>query len=150
MEDRADTTTIEEQQVINHRGIAALLAHARQLLKLTEQIKGIVPARLGPHCRVANVRNATLVLQADTPAWASLLRLHGPAILAHLQGNGWPLLTKTKFLIGSPTEEPAPAPRPATLSQNALELLQREAKTCPDAELRAAWARLARHRTSNP
>ena len=136
---------LDDLTPLRQRGVAPLVSHARRLMGMTQQLATVLPERLVPYCRVANVRDTTLVLQADSPAWAALLRCHGPAILEHLQRNGWPELHETKFIVEKPETGPAPTLPPATMSCATVELLRKTASSCTDEALRAAWERLARH-----
>ncbi len=134
--------------VVNNHGIASLLAHTRHLAKLTQQMVSILPERFRHTCRVANVTDTTLVLEADSPAWASTLRYHCPTIVEQLQRCGYPNLElrETKILIAQPPPPPEPPPRRATISSESLEFLRQTARDCSDPDLRAAWERFIRNR----
>jgi hypothetical protein len=63
----------------------ARLAHdAARLGALTASVREALPPEIQPHLTAASVRDGTLVLTADSPAWAARLRFHGREILTFL------------------------------------------------------------------
>lgn len=55
--------------------LADLLAHAHRLQALDARLRAHLPPELAAGCRLANVRDDTLVFLARSPAFASKLRL---------------------------------------------------------------------------
>jgi len=52
-------------------------------------VSGVLPAALRAHCRLANVREGTVVMTADSPVWAARLKYLGPTLLEQLRrGHG--------------------------------------------------------------
>lgn len=135
---------LERLIMVNPSGVARLLARTKELEGISREVAAILPVKFIPHCRVANLRGKVLVLQADSSAWATRLRYEGPAILDHLRRHGWPALTEAKILIGSHHSVSLPVRR-AVMSNSTIVLLHSLARTYPDAELRAAWGRIASH-----
>ena len=127
------------------------MAQTRELEGIAQEVAAALPARLLHHCRVASRRGTQLVLQVDSPAWATRLRYQVPALLEHLQAHGWPGLTqaRVRVRVGQPEPVPPPAQR-AVMSRESAELLRTVAEDCSDPDLRAAWGRLARHGSRPP
>lgn len=124
-------------------GLHALTTRARQLERLDGEVRRLLP-ELGGHCRVANVRRGTLVLQADSPAWASRLRYQTRSLLGQLQHRGYANLNAVQVRIAPATAERRPPPRRARLSNASGELLRQTAEDLDNPALRAALRRLAR------
>ena len=63
------------------------LERARKLSRLEQAVLQLLPAELGAHCKVLNLRNETLVLAAPSPAWAARLRFKAPDLLRQLKSQ---------------------------------------------------------------
>jgi hypothetical protein len=64
--------------------LAQLAQKAARLAALTASAREALPPEIQPHLTAASVHEDTLVLTADSPAWAARLRLHGREILTFL------------------------------------------------------------------
>jgi hypothetical protein len=64
--------------------LARLAQNAARLGALTASVREALPPEIQPHLTAASVRDDTLVLTADSPAWAARLRFHGREILTFL------------------------------------------------------------------
>lgn len=64
-----------------------LLAHAHHLSHIERRLRTLWPAPLNPHLGVLNLHEHTLVLQADSAAWATQARCLIPAMLELLNGD---------------------------------------------------------------
>jgi hypothetical protein len=60
--------------------LARLAQSAARLAALTASVREALPPEIRPHLTAASVRDETLVLTADSPAWAARLRFHGREI----------------------------------------------------------------------
>jgi hypothetical protein len=132
--------------------IGSVVDHARHLRLLTEQLGSQLPAPLAQHCRVGNIDENCLILQVDSPTWATRLRYLAPALLAALrQQPGLEHLYSTRIKV-----RPAPfsaAPPPASglrLSEQAAAGIREAARTSPYPALQAALLRLSRHTRPHP
>jgi hypothetical protein len=65
--------------------MATLIGHAKFLTRINHLVKNQLTPSLQPHCRVANYRENTLYLHADSPAWATRLRFFLPELISHLK-----------------------------------------------------------------
>jgi len=50
-------------------------------MALDKMLREEIPAPLNDHCRTLNVSGTTLILAADSPAWAARLRFHTPQLV---------------------------------------------------------------------
>ena len=62
-----------------------ILERARKLSRLDQAVLQLLPAELGQHCKVLNLRNETLILATPSPAWAGRLRFAAPDLLTQLK-----------------------------------------------------------------
>jgi hypothetical protein len=62
-----------------------ILERARKLSRLDQAVLQLLPAELGQHCKVLNLRNETLILATPSPAWAGRLRFAAPDLLMQLK-----------------------------------------------------------------
>jgi hypothetical protein len=67
--------------------LAGLLRRARELESLETLVRAWLPPALAPHVRVAALREDTLVLAVDSPAWATRLRYECPRIVDSARGH---------------------------------------------------------------
>jgi hypothetical protein len=58
-----------------------LLAHAKHLDMLNNELANCLGGTVSPHCRLANVNGTTVVLHADSPVWSARLRYLLPQVL---------------------------------------------------------------------
>lgn len=65
--------------------LRTLVTRARLLQRWTAGLRRHLPAALRAHCAVGAVADQTLVVCADSAAWASKLRFHAPTLLPKLR-----------------------------------------------------------------
>lgn len=70
-------------------GPGQVLARARAHARLQRQLLPELPPELAAHARVACVRDKTLVMAAESPVWATRLKLYSNELLAAARG-AWP------------------------------------------------------------
>jgi len=71
-------------KIIGSGAQSRLLAQARLLMNLEVQLQQLLPAQLQAHCRLLAINGKTLVLAADSPAWAARLRFHTHQLVKQL------------------------------------------------------------------
>ncbi|QKT03039.1 DUF721 domain-containing protein [Ectothiorhodospiraceae bacterium 2226] len=129
------------------RWLGQLEPRARALLLESRRLAAIQAAIAGPlgpaaaHCRVGCVRDGTLILYTDSPAWAARLRYCAPAVLARLHTGGEPTVAQVRVKV-RPAATETPTQR-ATLSERAAQILLDASNGLPPA-LGDALRRLAR------
>jgi hypothetical protein len=62
-----------------------MLERARKLSRLERAVLQCLPAELGGHCKVLNLKNEILVLATPSSAWAARLRFAVPDLLKQLK-----------------------------------------------------------------
>ncbi len=140
-------------KILSRRNSAlnSLLEHAQYLQQLTQALRDSLDERLAAHITVANLREQTIVITTDTPAWLTQLRYQAPTILGLLKTlPGLQKLQKVQFKIQPASfSSPTPPSRRANLSTSSAHLLESAASGTEDPELAEALYRLSRHKCSN-
>ena len=127
--------------------LQSLLEQAHYLQALTRVLREVIDPVLADHITVANIRENTAVVAADTPAWLSKIRYMAPTILAILkQQSGLADLRKIQFKVQPPTEPAIPDQeiRRASLSSASSKVLESAASGVHDPGLASALRRLSR------
>lgn len=124
----------------------SLVGQAERLARIDAQFRRLLGAPASEHCGVANLGRDTLVVFADTPAWAARLRYLGPNLLPRLQEAVPTLHTLSRISVKvRPIAQPRVAPHsPRHLSREAGALIASAADATEDPALRDALIRLAR------
>ena len=129
------------------RGTSAnrLLERSTQLQRLSRIVWGLLGTPWDRHCRVANIRDETLVLAVDSPAWSSKLRFQSPQILRSLERDHQLRFKRIQVLvtpIGVTRDDRNGVRR--QLSDTAGQLILQTAECVDDPGLSAALKRLAK------
>jgi hypothetical protein len=125
--------------------LQSLLDRAAILDGINQRLLRLLPPPLNQHVCLANIREDSAVIMADSSAWLTRARYQGPEILKLLrQEPGLERIKKLHFKIRPLTQHAEyPTSRPQ-LSENAAELLISTAKVIDDPELKAALHKLSR------
>lgn len=132
--------------------IVTRFAHLRQLTdqanrlsQLDRAMRSALPVSLVDHVRLATINDGCLVLQAESPAWATQLRYKTPEILANLHRN--PDFSAIRSIrIRNELRSAEPTPRVTTarrLGPAAAGALRAQAASTDDPALREVLLRLA-------
>lgn len=89
--DEASTANKEVLHSIQQRAIA--------LAKLNQAVKELLPPQLHPWCRVANLRQGTLVLETTNASWMMRLRYEQSHLLSALRAQILPSLSSIDIRI---------------------------------------------------
>jgi hypothetical protein len=130
-------------------GLQHLLEKAAILDQLTRELRSSLSAPLNQHVSVANIRQNTLVIGADSSAWITKARYQAPAILELIrQKTGLKQLTKIHFkVISAQDAESEYHSRQPSMTEETSLLLESTAKGVTDQALKAAIRRLSRNAT---
>jgi hypothetical protein len=128
--------------------LGGLAEAARRAGKLEQALKRALPADLRPHLRGAHLRDATLVVLADGPAWATRLRFLEPELKAALDPRTRRDVKRVavRVHLPDPAVRPRPAPESRRLSAAASAALDAASARVKDPQLAASLSRLARRR----
>jgi len=141
---QSSVTNVDDLLSRGEGTLAPLLRHARRLREVERDVLGTLDRALRPHCRVANVRDDTLVLDADSPVWASRLRYQTAELLERLPCREALGIRRVRVRVRPAHAPPgAAAPRPRRLSPTAAALIYSVARTVDPGPLRRALLRLA-------
>lgn len=127
------------------RSLNGLMEHARRLERLAREIRAALPHPLADHCRLANVRRGSLILQVDSAAWATRLRYQVPGLLKQFRKHAsLAQVTDIKIRVTPPDSPKSIRPfRSARLSPSSAKMLMDTAEAITDPDLGAALRRLA-------
>jgi len=71
-----------------NKGFQDIIAKVQHLKALDKMLKQCLDDQLAAHCRVANLNKGSLVIEADSGAWATQLRYLSPEILSFMRSTG--------------------------------------------------------------
>ncbi|HKK06091.1 MAG TPA: DciA family protein [Gammaproteobacteria bacterium] len=135
--------------------LSRVLGHAQRLSALDEKLRPLLGQPLAAHCRVANLRRGTLVIQVDSSAWAARLRYQVPGLLKTLRSRqdadgALNSLEDIQIKILPPAQVPQNrAARQVRMSGESARLIEAVAQSTDDPSLSSALRRLA-GRSRNP
>ncbi len=124
----------------------ALHRHAAEVFQLQNALWPYLPPSLRPHCKLANYRDSTLFMHADSPVWAAKARHASPQILHTARVR---CKISVRKLVVRVRWTPQPATTIAvgkTLGKTASEHLEQAAEHCPDPDIAATLQRIARRK----
>lgn len=130
--------------------LARLHDHVARLRRLQGILEAGLPPQFASACRVANMKDDTLVIAAQGSAIAVRLKQMVPSLVDHFVRAGYPLTTiRIKVSTPEQTVERRP-PVVRAMSASARNSLTGFAATLPaDSPLREALERLARRSAEN-
>jgi hypothetical protein len=124
--------------------LSALIAKATALGQLDIEVQNCLPAELRTKLQLVEVDDDTLILNCQSAAFATRLRMLQEAVIRALQRN--PRLCAVKRIeirIRPPSTQRTPARRHLVLSQENARLLLEEAGHTGDKQLKAVLIRMA-------
>lgn len=141
------SSPVAVRHLISHRDgtLGRLCAKAGELSRIDGLLRTLLPDPLSRHVRTCAMRDATLVLQADSPVWSARLRLEQQRLLAGLRALAdFAHIAALRITVAAPAASPGARQRRPPLSAAAAETLARCAESQTDPALRASLARLSR------
>lgn len=124
-----------------------LISRAKRLHALTRLLQNHLPVECYGHYHVTAVKNHTLFMITDSPAWTTRLRQLGPDIIDILEKNCTTPIRHVHISSRIRYRPVEPPPKPVVrrhLSKQASEQLERSAACIEHEGLRKALNRLAR------
>ncbi len=134
-----------DQFVQRNSALGRLRVGARQLEALTRRIRAVIPAEARDHVVGCAPRPGTVVVLADTAAWAAQLRYLQDDVLAACREQLGERIQRVQFKV-LPPEPLAGKPPAPDISKSTRHLLQGTASGIADNELAAALRRLSEPR----
>ena len=138
-------TRLLQRYLGSGEALARLQDHAARLMRLQAVLERGLPPPLVPLCRVANLKDGTLVIAARGGAAAARLKQMTPGLAEHFLQAGYPLQT-IRVKVATPEQSAwRPPPPERHISPQAKAGLADFAATLPaDSPLRASLERLVR------
>ena len=127
--------------------LGKLMQHIVFLKGLEQKLDAFLGSTLNKHCRIANYANNTLVLHADTPSWASKIRLNTPQILHYLQKecNLVSLKTIRIRVIPAPVQAAMLPDKRWKLDKHTANLISQFALSVTDEALKRSLLKISKH-----
>jgi hypothetical protein len=131
----------------NNSVLASLCARADYLHEMNLKLCSHLPAPLNIHCKLANITDDTVIMHADSSAWAARLRYSIPEILniMHNQLNTINVKSIRIKVIFPDKKSHTGTGRTLTISKQTAGLLTDCAKSTTDPALRSTLLRLSSH-----
>lgn len=122
----------------------ALAAKARLLVRVERTVHRILGEKSVPHVRAGRLSRSSLVLTADSPAWASVARFQAPDVRAAIRSD-LPGLREVRVTVREPETAADPGPTEAyrSLSPFAARVLRSAARSIDDPRLARVLMRIA-------
>jgi len=122
-----------------------LSQHTQLLAQLNHVLQQSLPTQYSAHCRLANVKNETLVIQTDNASFASLIRFQAPNLCKALTEQLGQTFTKIVVKV-KPHHIPLNKPNTTRLSmpENAAKTIAQTAIGLEDGPLKTALEKLAK------
>lgn len=123
-----------------------IVTKSQCLIHLTNLLHQSLEENVAKHCKVANFREETLVLEIDSAAWATQIRYRIPELLMKLrQKNEFNDLKKIEYYIQLLATPHAQSKSTRGLSASSAAVLLETAETLPETDLKQALLRLAKN-----
>lgn len=130
----------------SHPGLRYLFARVVELRQLQDQLEQLLPPHMLLHCRVATADDGVLTLYADSPAWATRLRLLAPELLQHLHApRNAARFNNVRVKVTVQDTVPENPSRRLKLNPKTAQLLREAAETLRDPRLKSSLLRLSLH-----
>ncbi len=141
------------QLISSNKQLNKLYTHAKDICTLNEKLHNYFDPSLGSHCTVANYSADTLIVNADTSAWASKLRNRIPDILDYARHEcGLSKLISVRIRVSPNQNNTAhstpPGTRPtrkASLSKKSAEFIESVATSIQDPALRESILKISKN-----
>lgn len=121
-----------------------VIERARRLTRLERAVLQSLPAELAAHCKVANLKNETLVLATSSPVWAGRLRFVAPDLIKQLKCQFSLEIRSVELKIQPESVDIQPVKKPPLqMSLRSATLLAQTAEAVGHPPLQEALLRLA-------
>ena len=142
-----------DQLISSNKQLNDLYTHAKDICALNEKLHNYLAPTLSSHCSIGNYSAETLIVNADTSAWASKLRNRIPDILAYArQECGMSKLISVRIKVSptlnNTTQTDTLGPgftRKASLSKKSAEFIESVATSMTDPALRESILKISKN-----
>jgi hypothetical protein len=131
----------------NNSILTSLCGRADYLHQMSLKLCSYLPAPLNVHCKLANITDDTVIMHADSSAWAARLRYSIPEILNIMRNQLNTINIKSiRIKVMFPDKKShTNTGRTLTISKQTARLLADCAKSTTDPALRSTLLRLSSH-----
>jgi hypothetical protein len=130
--------------------LSKLSERAQQLSELNYLLQQTLPPQFSAHCRLANVRNKTIIIHTDKSSLATLIRFQAPMLCKTLSDEFKQEFNKIEIKV-KPHYLPLQSAQKNTLtiSESVATTLEQTAESIDEGPLKVALEKLAKRRRSN-
>lgn len=137
--------TVQSLMSIRDGTLSRLCAQAGELSRVNRLLTTLLPGPLARHVSACAVHDDTLVLQTDSPVWATRLRLEQQRLLAGIRTlDGLTCINRMRVTVAVPATSREQQKQTPRLSAIAAATLAQCAESQTDPALRASLIRLSR------
>jgi hypothetical protein len=138
------------QLISSNEQLNKLYTHAKDICVLNEKLHNYLDPNLSRHCSIANYSADTLLVNAETSAWASKLRNHIPDILDFARHQcGLTKLISVRIRVSpipnNTTQADTHSTRKASLSKKSAEFIESVASSIHDPALRESILKISKN-----
>jgi len=142
-----------DQLIRSNKQLNKLYTHAKDICALNEKLHNYLAPTLSSHCSIANYSADTLIVNADTSAWASKLRNRIPDILDYARHEcGLTKLITVRIRVSPILNKTTQADtygtgftRKASLSKKSAEFIESVATSIQDPALRESILKISKN-----
>lgn len=142
-----------DQLISSNKQLNNLYTHAKDICALNEKLHNYLAPTLSSHCSIANYSAETLIVNADTSAWASKLRNRIPDILAYARHEcGLSKLITVRIRVSPKQNNTSQSDlssnastRKASLSLKSAEFIKNVATSIQDPALRESILKISKN-----
>ena len=134
-------------------GLQPLMERAHYLQGLTQRLRAVVDNDLAQHITVANLRENTVIITADSPVWLARVRYLAPILLQQIQRDKeLETIQKIQFKVQplDDARQPFTPTRHASLSARSSDIISSAASGIHHPDLSAALNRLSQRGRKKP
>ncbi len=121
-----------------------LIAAAKKHKEITNKIRSYLPVELAEHCEFGSIKGSSMIIFADSAAWATRLRFHSNELVRYINKEYKYSLTAIKFKITPAKGKPKkPKPEPFHIDKENISNIRQLSSSVKNKALGDALARLA-------
>ena len=121
-----------------------LIAAAAKHKEITKKIRSFLPTELAEHCEFGSIKGSSMIIFADSAAWATRLQFHSSGLLRYLNQEYKYSLASIKFKIVPPRgKRKKPKPEPFHIDKENISNIRQLSTSVNNKDLGDALARLA-------
>ena len=121
-----------------------LITAAEKHKEITKKIRSFLPAELAEHCEFGSIKGSSMIIFADSSAWATRLQFHTSGLLRYINQEYKYSLASIKLKIAPPRgKRKKPKPEPFHIDKENIRSIRQLSSSVENKDLGCALERLA-------